>query len=156
MPFLKTIDIILEKILIFLMSILVLDVLWQVVGRYILKSPSSFTDEMAGFILVWLGLLGAAYVSGKKEHLAIDILLQKSDKKQRRIINIMIDIFVILFAISVLIIGGLWLVYTRFELDVKSPALGIPMGYVYVVLPLSGFLIFYYAFDSLLTNIKYK
>lgn len=156
MPFLKTIDIILEKILIFLMSILVLDVLWQVVGRYILKSPSSFTDEMAGFILVWLGLLGAAYVSGKKEHLAIDILLQKSDKKQRRIINIMIDIFVILFAISVLIIGGLWLVYTRFELDVKSPALGIPMGYVYVVLPLSGFLIFYYAFDSLLTNIKDK
>ena len=138
------------------MSILVLDVLWQVVGRYILKSPSSFTDEMAGFILVWLGLLGAAYVSGKKEHLAIDILLQKSDKKQRRIINIMIDIFVILFAISVLIIGGLWLVYTRFELDVKSPALGIPMGYVYVVLPLSGFLIFYYAFDSLLTNIKDK
>ena len=156
MPFLKTIDIILEKILIFLMSILVLDVLWQVVGRYILKSPSSFTDEMAGFILIWLGLLGAAYVSGKKEHLAIDILLQKSNKKQRRIINIMIDIFVILFAISVLIIGGLWLVYTRFELDVKSPALGIPMGYVYIVLPLSGILIFYYAFDSLLTNIKDK
>jgi len=156
MPFLKTIDIILEKILIFLMSILVLDVLWQVIGRYILKSPSSFTDEMAGFILIWLGLLGAAYVSGKKEHLAIDILLQKSNKKQRRIINIMIDIFVILFAISVLIIGGLWLVYTRFELDVKSPALGIPMGYVYIVLPLSGFLIFYYAFDSLLTNIKDK
>jgi len=156
MPFLKTIDIILEKILIFLMSILVLDVLWQVVGRYILKSPSSFTDEMAGFILIWLGLLGAAYVSGKKEHLAIDILLQKSNKKQRRIIDIMIDIFVILFAISVLIIGGLWLVYTRFELDVKSPALGIPMGYVYIVLPLSGILIFYYAFDSLLTNIKDK
>ena len=156
MPFLKTIDIILEKILIFLMSILVLDVLWQVVGRYILKSPSSFTDEMAGFILIWLGLLGAAYVSGKKEHLAIDILLQKSNKKRRRIINIMIDVFVILFAISVLIIGGLWLVYTRFELDVKSAALGIPMGYVYIVLPLSGFLIFYYAFDSLLTNIKDK
>jgi len=156
MPFIKTIDSILEKVLILLMSILVLDVLWQVVGRYILNSPSSFTDEMAGFILIWLGLLGAAYVSGKKEHLAIDILLQKSNLNRRRVINLIIDFFIIVFAISVLVIGGMWLVYTRFALDVKSPALGIPMGYIYFVLPLSGILIFYYAVDSLLINLKTK
>ncbi len=154
MPFIKIIDSILEKILIFLMSILVFDVLWQVIGRYILNSPSSFTDEMAGFILIWLGLLGAAYVSGKKEHLAIDILLQKLNPKRQRIINIFIDFIIILFALSVLIIGGMWLVYTRFILEVKSPALGISMGYIYFVLPLSGALILYYALDSLLINIK--
>ncbi len=154
MPFITSINNILEKILIFLMSILVLDVLWQVIGRYVLNSPSSFTDEMAGFILIWLGLLGAAYVSGKKEHLAIDILIQKSNPKRKRIINIFIDMIIIFFAIAVLIIGGFWLVYTRFELDVKSPALGIPMGYIYFILPLSGILITYFAIDSLLTNIK--
>ncbi len=136
------------------MSILVLDVLWQVIGRYVLNSPSSFTDEMAGFILIWVGLLGAAYVSGKKEHLAIDILIQKSSPKRKRIINIFIDLLIIIFAITVLIIGGFWLVYTRFELDVKSPALGIPMGYIYFVLPLSGILISYFAIDSLLANLK--
>lgn len=156
MPFIKTINNILEKALIFLMSILVLDVLWQVISRYILNSPSSFTDEMAGFILIWVGLLGAAYVSGKKEHLAIDILLQKSNIKRQRIVNIFIDFFIIIFALFVLIIGGSWLVYTRFILDVQSPALGFQMGIVYLALPLSGLIILYFALDSLLTNIKNK
>ncbi|WP_316931840.1 TRAP transporter small permease [Parabacteroides distasonis] len=50
--------------------------LWQVLSRYILVSPSSVTDELAGYLLIWVGLLGAAYVSGKNEHLAIDLLLQ--------------------------------------------------------------------------------
>jgi hypothetical protein len=56
------------------MIILVLDVLWQVVSRYLLSSPSSFTDELAGFLLIWVGFIGAAYTTGLKGHLAIDIL----------------------------------------------------------------------------------
>ena len=43
---------ILEVALVILMSLLVLDVLWQVTSRYILSSPSSFTDELAGFLLI--------------------------------------------------------------------------------------------------------
>ena len=73
------VDKMLEKLLIFLMSILVIDVLWQVTSRYILSSPSSFTDELAGFLLIWVSLFGAAYVTGRKEHLAIDLMLQKSE-----------------------------------------------------------------------------
>ena len=38
--------------------------------------PEFRTDELAGYLLIWVGLLGAAYVSGKNEHLAIDLLLQ--------------------------------------------------------------------------------
>ena len=68
----KIIDKGLELSLIFLMAFLVVDVLWQVLSRYILVSPSSVTDELAGYLLIWVGLLGAAYVSGKNEHLAID------------------------------------------------------------------------------------
>lgn len=67
----KIIDKGLELSLIFLMAFLVVDVLWQVLSRYILVSPSSMTDELAGYLLIWVGLLGAAYVSGKNEHLAI-------------------------------------------------------------------------------------
>ena len=54
----------LEFFLVFIMSILVIDVLWQVTSRYILSSPSSFTDELAGYLLIWVGLFGAAYVTG--------------------------------------------------------------------------------------------
>jgi TRAP-type C4-dicarboxylate transport system permease small subunit len=132
------------------MSALVLDVLWQVFSRYILTSPSSFTDELAGFLLIWVGLLGAAYVAGTKEHLAIDLLLQKSSPKTRRKLEIAINTIVGIFALSVMCIGGIWLVFTRFYLEVYSAALRLPLGYVYLVLPISGILIIFYSIDNTL------
>ena len=51
---------VLSLFLIFLMAVIVLDVTWQVFTRFILKDPSSFTEELAGFLLIWIGLLGAS------------------------------------------------------------------------------------------------
>lgn len=150
----KIIDKALEWGLVFLLSILVLDVLWQVASRYVINSPSSYTDELAGYLLIWVGLLGAAYVAGKREHLAIDILIQRSSAKRKFILEFIISITVILFAVSVLIVGGIWLVYTRFYLSVKSAALGMPLGFVYLVLPLSGILIAYFDIDNMRNLIK--
>ncbi len=145
----KRIEQALEKFLVFLMGIIVLDVLWQVTSRYVLTSPSSFTDELAGFLLIWVGLCGAAYVSGKNQHLAIDLLLQKVDIKAKKRLEIFIQIAIVLFGLFVFVIGGVWLVYTRFALDVRSAALHIPLGYVYLVLPLSGLLIIFFAIDNI-------
>ena len=135
---------ILEVFLVILMSVLVVDVLWQVASRYILSSPSSFTDELAGFLLIWVGVLGAAYVAGRKEHLAIDILIQRSSPARQRMLLYIIYSIIFLFALSVMVTGGVVLMYTRFALQVKSAALELPLGYVYSVLPVSGLIIMYY------------
>lgn len=150
----KIVDKSLEWALVFLMSVLVIDVLWQVTSRYIMNSPSNFTDELAGYLLIWVGLLGAAYVAGKREHLAIDLLLQKSSPERKFKLEMIISVLVILFSISVLVVGGVWLVYSRFYLSVKSSALGMPLGFVYLVLPLSGGLIAYFGVDNMLNMIK--
>ena len=130
--------------LVILMSALVVDVLWQVASRYLLSSPSSFTDELAGFLLIWVGVLGAAYVAGRKEHLAIDILIQRSSPARQRMLLYIIYSLIFLFALSVMVTGGVVLMYTRFALQVKSAALELPLGYVYSVLPVSGLIIMYY------------
>jgi TRAP-type C4-dicarboxylate transport system permease small subunit len=77
-------DKVLEIILVMLMSLLVVDVLWQVTSRYILVNPSSFTTELAGYLMIWVGILGAAYVAGRNEHLAIDLLVQKSSPRRKK------------------------------------------------------------------------
>lgn len=143
----------LEVTLIFLMTVLVLDVLWQVFSRYLLSSPSSFTDELAGYLLIWVGVLGAAYVAGRKEHLAIDILIRKSPPARKRRLLYLIHALVFLFALTVMVTGGVVLMYTRFVLQVKSAALQLPLGYVYSVLPLSGLIIMYYEVHHI-TNLK--
>ncbi len=135
---------VLEVVMVFLMSVLVIDVLWQVFSRYLLSSPSSFTDELAGFLLIWVGVLGAAYVAGKREHLAIDILLQRSPPARQKRLQYLIHTLVFLFALFVMVIGGIILMYTRFVLQVKSAALQLPLGYVYIILPISGLIIMFY------------
>ncbi|MCK5694597.1 MAG: TRAP transporter small permease [Bacteroidetes bacterium] len=144
---------VLELSLVILMSVLVLDVLWQVFSRYLLSSPSSFTDELAGFLLIWVGVLGAAYVAGRKEHLAIDILIQRSPPARQRFLLYLIHSLIFLFALSVMVTGGFILVYSRFVLQVKSAALQLPLGFVYIVLPISGLIIMFYEVFHML-NLK--
>ena len=89
-------------------------------------------------------MLGAAYVAGRKEHLAIDILIQRSSPARQRLLLYIIYSLILLFALSVMVTGGVILMYTRFALQVKSAALQLPLGYVYSVLPVSGLIIVFY------------
>ena len=150
----KLVDKCLERLLMGLMALLVVDVLWQVLSRYVLASPSSFTDELAGFLLIWVGLLGAAYVTGQEGHLASDLLERKVDAAWQRRLRALSLLVIALFALAVMIVGGSWLVYTRFYLGVTSASLQVNLGYVYLVLPLSGLLTAYYAIDSLYAQIS--
>ena len=58
---LKKLDSVLAFILMILMATIVIDVTWQVLSRFIVGNPSSVTEEIARFLLIWIGLLGAAY-----------------------------------------------------------------------------------------------
>lgn len=149
----EKLDNFLEKVLIVLMILMVVDVVWQVATRlssrvledYIKISPSTFTDELAGFLLIWLGLLGAAYASGKGQHLAIELLPNKLNERNRTKLDIFINGMVIFFALPVMLIGGSNLVYLTFLLEQRSASLGIPLGYIYTCVPLSGLFITLYA-----------
>lgn len=146
----STIDKFLEWALGAILTVMVLDVTWQVLSRYVFASPSTFTDELAAFLLIWLGILGGAYVYGKGEHLAISFLAEKGSPETQVKIKMLTEFVALCFGFIVMFIGGAWLVYTRFILNVESASLQINWGYVYLVLPLSGLLISYYAVDNLL------
>lgn len=141
----KGIDKLLEMALIILMGANVFNVLWQVFTRFVLRDPSSFTGELARFFLIWVGLLGASYAAGKKMHLAIDVVLQALKNKTKIWTEIIIQVFIFLFSFFVMVVGGLRLVTITLTLNQISAALRIKLGYVYLVLPISGLLIMFYA-----------
>ena len=64
-------------LLVVLMSVMVVDVTWQVASRFLLQDPSSFTEELAGLLLIWISLLGAAYGFLTRAHLGIDLLVSQ-------------------------------------------------------------------------------
>ena len=76
------IDRALAWLVIVVMASLVIDVLWQVFTRFVLRDPSSFTEELARYLLIWVGLLGASYAAGKRMHLALDLLPMKLEGRR--------------------------------------------------------------------------
>ena len=127
-----------------LMCLMTINVLWQVFSRYILGNPSPFTEELARYLMIWLGLFGAAFVSGRDAHVAINILPNRCSTKAQRQLKVVVTIFIISFALFAMVIGGARLVYITWHLNQNSPALGIPLALVYSVIPISGILIIFY------------
>lgn len=136
-----------------LSTFLVFCVVWQVLSRYVIGRPSTVTDELARYLFMWVALIGAAYTTGLKRHLAIDLLTMKLQGKRKLINEIVIQIAIALFSYVVLVHGGTQLAMKTLATGQLTPALGLEMGYIYFCLPISGALMIFYsavfAFDRI-------
>ncbi|UJH90654.1 TRAP transporter small permease [Antarcticibacterium sp. 1MA-6-2] len=146
----KNLNLLLEWIVVILLIVMLLSVLWGVLTRYIYDDQSTWTDELARFMLIWVSILGAAYVSGKNAHIAIDLLPATFSKKKKFLLDIMTSIIITVFVFVTFLVGGLRYIYISFKLGQTSAALEIPMGYVYLVLPVAGALIIYFKILAIL------
>lgn len=145
----KTIDKYLGYILLILMITMTLDVLWGVLTRYALGSQADWSEELARFLLIWIGILGAAYASGQKMHLAIDLLHPKLSERNQKKLVFLINLVIVLFALTVMVIGGFRLIYITNVLGQLSASMRIPMYLVYAIVPISGLLVIYYKLNEL-------
>ena len=140
----RVLDRFLETLLMASVAVLVIDVLWQVFTRFVIGRPSSWTEELATFLLIWVSLLGAAVALGRGAHLGIDYFTNMLPKNTRIQTEIFVFAVVSLFSFLVMFVGGISLVMQTLALEQISGALLVPMGYVYLAVPISGaFLVLY-------------
>ena len=138
----KFLDMTLQTVCALLLVALTIDVSWQVFCRYCLNSPSAFTDELARFLMIWLGMLGACLLFGKNGHLALNLLFPHLSATSQRILRCVIYLMVLAFVFAAMGYGGAILIQrTIFQI---SPAIHIPMGCIYSILPISAVLISIY------------
>lgn len=131
----------LKYVVIFLSAAIVVVVVTQVFSRFILQSPSSITEELSRFLLIWIGLLGGAYGYHSNAHLGLDIMTSKLSDTLQKLVGISAHLIIMFFAIAVMIIGGISLVLLTLEPAQISAAMEVKMAYVYSVIPTSGLLI---------------
>lgn len=143
----KLIDKLLAYALTGLMAAMVLDVTWQILTRYATSSPSSWTEELARFLLIWIGLLGAAWAYRKRAHLGLSYFVEKRSAEAQKKLALFGYLASALFALLVMVYGGTKLVLLTLQLNQVSASLGIKIGYVYTVIPVSGILITLYALE---------
>ncbi|MGG3641626.1 TRAP transporter small permease [Bacillus gobiensis] len=122
--------------------------LWQVFTRYVLASPSPFSEELLRFSLIWISLLGGSYAFGQKKHIAILFIVRKFPHAIKKAVKMVVECFIILFSVVIMIGGGIRAVLLTVEQT--SAALGISMSVVYFVLPLAGLVITGYSLIHLI------
>lgn len=132
----KGLDKVLEFICCALLALMTILVTWQVISRYLLNSPSTITEELVLFSFVWMGLLGGAYLFGRNEHMAMTFLFDKLNESNQTKVKLFFEVIIMAFALFILVFGG-WNM-SRLSMGQLSSSLQVPMGYVYLALPLSG------------------
>lgn len=146
--------IVLEKalagFLVLLFSATVITVVWQVIGRYVLEAPSSATEEVARFLLIWLGMVSMAYAFARRMHVGVDLISARLSPRGRRSAARAIWLACVVFALAVMVYGGGLLVKVTATLGQTSAALGLPMWTIYTVMPASGLVIAYFALSFML------
>ena len=86
----------------------------------------------------------------KNKHVAIDYIPSKFSKTNQFKVKKLVTWIIMIFAFFAFIIGGSRLVYITYILEQFSPALQIPLAFVYLVIPISGILIVYYKINEIL------
>jgi TRAP-type C4-dicarboxylate transport system permease small subunit len=141
----------LEIFVISLFAALVLTVLWGVISRYVPGiRPSSWTEELAIYLLVWVSLFGAALAYRANGHLGVDYFVGKLDPSARRAAFYVAELAVLFFAGFALCFGGWMLVSETLRANQITAVLQWRIGYLYSAVPLSGFFICAFCLEHML------
>lgn len=143
-------DLVLKSVLAILLISMVWDVTWQVLTRFIFKIPATFTEELATFLLIWTSLLGSVLAYRHKKHLGLDVVFNKMGAKEGKVISYFIYILIILFSFLVMVYGGIELIKVALEVNQISAVMKIKIGYVYLILPITGIGFIFYSFYFML------
>lgn len=144
----------LNTALITAVALLVFSVCWGVFTRYVLSAQSEWTDELARFLLIWIALLGGAVAFGTKGHLGVDYVVGKLHPEGAKLMAIIGQIIVLIFSVSILLMGGSQVVRNTLAMQQTTPALGWKMGHVYLALPIAGVFVILYTLEHLIGIIR--
>ncbi len=155
----------LGRALVVLVGVMALTVAWQVSSRLLARvclaldwpvfvQPSRWTEELAGFQLSWVALLGAAWVLREGAHPGLDVVYRQLGPGLRRGADVLGATLIGLFSVVVLVFGGLRLVFMTQQLGQRTAALDWPMAAVYSVVPAAGALLTLFALEAFLRALR--
>lgn len=110
----------------------------NVVMRYLLSRPIAWADESARLAFIVFTFLAASLAAASGSHLVIDSLAVRLPAAGQRLVRAFIIVATVAFC-AILLIGGIPV--ARVNLAQASPALRVPLGWVYAAVPVSAVLI---------------
>jgi TRAP-type C4-dicarboxylate transport system permease small subunit len=109
----------------------------QVVMRYVFARPNPWTEELSRFGFIWLSMLGAALAVELGSHFVFDQLVSTMRPKLQMLVRLSSTAFVAVLAFALVVLGLELVVLANSQ---RSPALNIPISWIYASVPVAGLL----------------
>ena len=138
-----TLDRVLELLAGLSMAVMVLLTTYQVIVRYIFSAPSTWSEELVGYIFGWSTLLGATLISGERGHMNIPVLVDRMSPPLRKAFHILWEVVAFVFSASILVFGGFQV--SKLAMGQQTSSLGVAVGVFYWAMPICGVVILLYS-----------
>ena len=125
---------------------------YQILVRYVFKSPSTISEELISYSFAWMSMFAASYIFGKRDHMRMVFFIEKFTKNAQRTVAVITELVILLFALGVLVGGGSYI--TSLSMTQMTPALKISMGSIYLVIPVCGVMTSIYSILNIVDLMK--
>lgn len=140
MKVLKFLDENLEKMLcVVFLALMSIIIVLQVFFRYVLNNSLSWSEELARYLFIWMIYVGISYGVKLDKHICVDAVYTFMPKGIKRGYAIVAYLLFLIFAVAI-IYYGILVVGMQITSGQVSPAMGLPMQYVYVA-PVVGMIL---------------
>lgn len=138
---LNALDILVKWFLVILLGVMASLSFYQVVMRYVFNNASSWSEELVRFLFIWCSFIAAAIGIKEHIHIGVDIVVKLLPSKAITLTEIIVNLAIMVFSGYMVYYGWTVVMVTSRQL---SPALRIPMSWVYLSIPVMGVLLLLY------------
>lgn len=110
--------------------------IWQIFSRFILNDPSSFTEEILRFAIIWLVVLGSSYAALNDLHFGMTLVSNSLTGMKAKITKLFTLIITLAFNVGIFVVGGY--ITAKSNMGQTSPILELSIGMIYMVFVISG------------------
>ena len=125
------------------MAVMVILTTYQVIVRYVFNSPSTWSEELVGYLFGWSTMFGATIVSGERGHMNIPIIIDRFPPTLCKAFHIFGEVIAFVFSAAILVFGGTQV--SQLAMGQQTSSLGVAVGVFYWVMPICGVVILLYS-----------
>ena len=125
-----------ELVVIVQFAVLVIVVTAAVFARYVLNDSIVWAEELARYLFVWLSFLGGGLGVGTNVHVGVDSVVELMPRRPKLLVQIAMELMIVAFTLVLIWVGAQ---FAAFGMKADALLLPIPMGYVYLAVPVGGF-----------------
>ncbi|MEC5397832.1 TRAP transporter small permease [Uliginosibacterium sp. H1] len=133
------------------LGLIILCVLYQVFGRYVMNDTPTWAEALALLLVLYVTMLGTAVGVRDAGHIGMESLLAICPQPYKKWLEIFIHAIVAGFGACMTYNGQL---LARSAMDQKIPTLGLPEGLFNIPITIAGVLIALFSIEHIIALVK--